>query len=77
MDLFDNQIGRRIGADNPDASPEELQQIIKSKIENGEVLVMAPKAGEGSPPVITWSNKVSEADTESAAGVEVPLPGHR
>lgn len=77
MDLFNNEIGRQIGADNPDASPEELQQIIKSKIESGEVLVMAPKDGEGSPPVITWSNKVSEADTESAAGVEVPLPGHR
>ncbi|MFI2233754.1 DUF6973 domain-containing protein [Nocardia testacea] len=48
MDLFNNEIGRRIGADNPDASPEELQQIIKSKIESGEVLVMAPKEGNSS-----------------------------
>lgn len=48
MDLFNNEIGRRIWADNPDASPEELQQIIKSKIESGEVLVMAPKEGNSS-----------------------------
>jgi hypothetical protein len=75
MDLFNNQVGREIGAQYPDASPEELQEIIKNRIETGGVLVMAPN-GQGSP-VITWSNTVSESETTIAPGVDVPLPGQR
>lgn len=75
MDLFNNQLGREIGAANPDASPEELQQLIKNKIETGEALVLAPPSGdpEGTP-VITWSNKAAEGDTKQASGVDLPLP---
>lgn len=73
MDLFNNELGREIGTANPDASPEELQQLIKNEIENGNALVLAPPPG-GGDPVITWSNKVPEGDTRQAPGVDIPLP---
>ena len=74
MDLFNNQLGRQIGAANPDASPEELQQLIKNEIEQGNAIVLAPPA-EGGSPVINWSNEVSEEDTQQVPGVDIPLPG--
>ncbi len=76
MDLFNNQLGREIGAANPEASPEELQQLIKDEIEKGRALVLAPPAGDASGiPVINWSNKVTKAETNQTSGVDVPLPG--
>ncbi|MGI5219767.1 DUF6973 domain-containing protein [Nocardia sp. CA-290969] len=75
MDLFNNQLGREIGAANPDASPEELQQLIKNEIDKGNALVLAPPTGdlEGTP-VITWSNQVAETGTKQTSGVDIPLP---
>lgn len=75
VDVFNNQLGREIGAANPDASPEELQQLIKNELDNGNAFVLAPPAGdlEGTP-VITWSNQVIEEYTKQISGVDMPLP---
>ncbi|MEU4315872.1 hypothetical protein [Nocardia sp. NPDC024068] len=75
MDLFNNQLGREIGAANPDASPEELQQLIKNEIDQGNAIVLAiPPGDPAGSPVITWSDQVNELDTDQAPGVDVPLP---
>lgn len=41
MDLYNNQVGRRIAAENPDATDEELAQLISDAVNNGEMVVVA------------------------------------
>lgn len=43
MDLYNNEVGRRIGEQYPDATPEELKQHIRRAIERGEMLVINDK----------------------------------
>ncbi|MBD1996268.1 hypothetical protein H6G00_06505 [Leptolyngbya sp. FACHB-541] len=50
MDLHNNEVGRRIATDNPDASPEELADLVRQALDNGELIVL-DKNGE---PV--WNN---------------------
>ncbi|WP_327115392.1 hypothetical protein OHB12_01400 [Nocardia sp. NBC_01730] len=74
MDLFNNEKGREIGRDNPDASPEELKAKIGASIQEGNMIVLhAPT--EGANPQIAWSNSVQPGDTAIQPGVSVPLPG--
>lgn len=40
MDLYNNELGRRIATEHPDASPEELADLIQEAIENGEAVVI-------------------------------------
>ncbi len=75
MDLFNNQLGREIGAAYPDASPEELQQLIKNEIDSGNALVLAiPPENPAGAPVIAWSNQFTEEDIDQAPGIDIPLP---
>lgn len=39
MDLYNNEVGRRIAMVNPDASPEELGQKVEEAVRGGELLV--------------------------------------
>lgn len=39
MDLYNNEMGRRIAADNPNATPEELADLIEEAIRNGDLMV--------------------------------------
>jgi hypothetical protein len=52
MDLFNNELGRSIAADHPDASDTELAQWVLSAVKNGEALVI-DAAGN-----LAWSNSV-------------------
>ncbi|MBD1867985.1 hypothetical protein H6F95_11870 [Cyanobacteria bacterium FACHB-471] len=54
MDLYNNEVGRQIAADNPDASNAELAQLIRQAIDNGELAVLDQN---GEP---AWSNQVLE-----------------
>jgi hypothetical protein len=45
MDLFNNEVGRRIAVENPDATDQELADLIKDAISNGEGIVI-DKNGE-------------------------------
>ncbi|MGY4101397.1 DUF6973 domain-containing protein [Nocardia sp. R16R-3T] len=76
MDLYNNQLGRSIALDNPDASPDQLQAKISEAIQNGQAVVLKTPDGQ-SQPQITWSNRVAVADTNIQSGVGLPLPGKR
>lgn len=52
MDLYNNEVGRRIAVENPDASDEELANLVQQAVENGELLVIDSN-GE-----LAWSNDV-------------------
>ncbi|MBF6231827.1 hypothetical protein IU468_28320 [Nocardia farcinica] len=68
MDLYNNELGRQIAVDNPDASPEELAQIVQQKIDNGEAIVV------NSGQQIDWSNRVGVGENVSPPSVDIPLP---
>ncbi|WP_405180612.1 hypothetical protein OG225_05060 [Nocardia sp. NBC_01377] len=78
MDLYNNERGRQIALANPGASPAELQQIIKTEIENGTLLVLETKDANGTEhaPKLAFSN-IAEGNTGLAPGVGIPLPGKK
>lgn len=51
MDLYNNEVGRKIALANPDATPEELADLVAHSVENGEMVVIGPD-GQG----LEWSN---------------------
>ena len=53
MDLYNNQIGRQIAINNPDASPAELADLVKKALDNGDLVVV------NSQGHLDWSNKVA------------------
>ncbi|MFA5123960.1 LysM peptidoglycan-binding domain-containing protein, partial [Zavarzinia sp.] len=73
MDLYNNEVGRRIATKNPDASEEELADLVQQAIENGEMVVI-DRDGE-----LAWSDEVGygqhgEANDGPAPGViRVPV----
>jgi hypothetical protein len=40
MDLFNNEVGRQLGKDNPDATPKRLTKMLIDKIVKGELKVL-------------------------------------
>ena len=52
MDLWNNELGRRIATENPRASDTELQHLVKDAIANGEAIVL------GSDLTLQWSDDV-------------------
>lgn len=72
MDLYNNEVGRRIAAENPGASPQQLADLVQRAAENGELLVID---GSGR---LAWSDQVPVGATGSAdgqpAGGGQPLP---
>jgi hypothetical protein len=79
MDLYNNELGRKVALAHPDASPDELKELIRNEIDNGNAIVIENKNPDGTtrPAQITWSNAVAEAQTGPPPGVGVPLPGKK
>lgn len=74
MDLYNNQVGRRIAVENPDASPEELANLIQQAVTNGEMVVID---GKGD---LAWSDQVAigqtgVADDPQTSGGAAPPDG--
>lgn len=67
MDLYNNEVGRRIASQNPDASEEELADLVQRAIGNGEMVVI-DRSGE-----LAWSNEVAYGQHGEAN--DGPLPG--
>lgn len=67
MDLYNNEVGRRIALDNPGASPDQLADKVKAALDNGD-LVVIDKSGH-----LAWSNTVANGDH----GITIDLPGVR
>ncbi|SMD23433.1 DUF6973 domain-containing protein [Kibdelosporangium aridum] len=62
MDLHNNEVGRRIAAEHPDASPEELKGLVEQAVRNGEMVVVGP---DGQ---LVRSNEVPMGQTGRAEG---------
>lgn len=64
MDLYNNEQGRRIAAENPDASDEELAGLVRDAISNGEMVVV------GRDGNLAWSDEVAFGEHGRATGGE-------
>ena len=60
MDLYNNEVGRRIASENPDASLDELSQLIQDAIDNGEMVII------DSDGELDWSDNVEVGNTGTA-----------
>lgn len=58
MDLYNNEIGRQIAVDNPNASPEELADLVQQAVNDGDTVVIRPD-GQG----LQWSNSIAPVQT--------------
>ena len=68
MDLFNNEVGRKIATDNPKATVDELAALVKKAVADGKLIVV-DRAGN-----LAWSNSVAlwdhgMAGTGTRAGV--------
>ena len=52
MDLYNNELGRKIAQANPNASPDELAGLIHEAVENGEAIVIDDNGN------LAWSDQV-------------------
>lgn len=52
MDLYNNAIGIQIGAENPNASPEQLAALVQQAVTSGKTVVM------NSAGKLEWSDRV-------------------
>ena len=68
MDLYNNEVGRNVAIANPDASAEELADLIEEAVNNGETVVV------GQDLLPHPSNEVPMDQTGDANNAE-PAPG--
>lgn len=73
MDLYNNQLGREIGAQNVDATPEELRQKVLEAINSNSAVVIqgSPESGQ-----IAFSNTVAPGANAILPGADIPMEGH-
>ncbi|WP_051132969.1 WXG100 family type VII secretion target [Nocardia paucivorans] len=57
MDLHNNEVGRNIALQNPDASPEELRELVRQAVERGDAVVI------NQDRTLSWSNQVPIGQT--------------
>ncbi|MEE4022961.1 hypothetical protein V1Y59_07730 [Gordonia sp. PKS22-38] len=70
MDLYNNELGRSVAEANPDASAEELADLIAAEVSDGRTIVIG---GDGA---IDWSKNVKVGETGQPGTVGVPLPAN-
>jgi len=68
MDLYNNEVGRNVAIANPDASAEELADLIEDAVNNGDTVVVGPDL------LPHPSNQVPAEQTGDAGNAE-PAPG--
>ena len=68
MDLYNNEVGRNVAIANPDASAEELADLIEDAVNNGDTVVVGPDL------LPQPSNQVPAEQTGDAGNAE-PAPG--
>jgi hypothetical protein len=56
MDLYNNEVGRKIATDNPKASVDELAKLVRKAVDDGKLIVV-DRAGK-----LAWSNTVTVWD---------------
>ena len=60
MDLYNNELGRKIATESPRVNKEELAQLVVEVIESGQAIVI------GSDHKITFSDQVEVGATKRA-----------
>lgn len=60
MDLYNNEVGRRIAEQHPDADFEELADLVQQAVERGDMVVI-DRNGE-----LAWSNQVRQGEHGTA-----------
>ena len=66
MDLYNNELGRKIVAENPDASDKELQELVMKAITDGKAIVIDKKGD------IQFSDQVKVGETGAAKRGTLP-----
>ncbi len=73
MDLYNNNVGVRIGAANRNASPEELSRLISGALDRGELVAMDARGQ------LEWSDRVRVGQhgltPTDVIGPHLPTPG--
>ncbi len=67
MDLHNNEVGRRIALENPDADEEELRDLVEQAVRDGEMVVV------GTDERLDHSDQVDLGDTRPT-GSDLPWP---
>lgn len=65
MDLYNNEVGRQIASENPDASAEQMADLIQTAIEDGKMLVIDQRGD------LAWSDQVQPGQTGEADGAPI------
>ncbi|YCK82509.1 hypothetical protein M1D89_04515 [Arthrobacter sp. D3-18] len=68
MDLYNNEVGRNVAIANPDASAEELADLIEDAVNNGDTVVVGPD-------LLPHPSNQVPADQTGDAGNAEPAPG--
>ena len=72
MDLYNNEVGRRIAVDNPEATDAELSELVAEAVNNGETVVIDGNNDLAySDQVAVGSTGVAD-DPPAAGGKQVP-----
>lgn len=70
MDLYNNEVGRRIAAENPDASDKQLADLVQQAVADGEMVVI-DESGRLVP-----SNSITPEQAGQPDPNAPELPGH-
>jgi hypothetical protein len=72
MDLYNNEVGRNIARDNPDADVDELARLVRRAVDEGRLIVVN-RAGNlaWSSSVALWDHGIAPTTTRAGA-IAVP-----
>lgn len=73
MDLHNNEVGRRIFAENPDADADELKQLVKRAVENGEMVVVNAEGRLVRSDEVALGETGRATDPPGKGGVDPPV----
>ncbi|MEW2352142.1 hypothetical protein [Spirillospora sp. NPDC029432] len=68
MDLYNNEVGRRIAQQHPDASDEEMARYVQQAVNRGEMVVI------GQDGQLNWSDRAPKGETMNQRTVDRQLP---
>ncbi|MDV6011057.1 DUF6973 domain-containing protein [Haloechinothrix sp. LS1_15] len=68
MDLHNNEVGRRIAVENPDASQEELRELVEQAVRDGEMVVIDQNER------LQYSDQVDIGDTRPTREEDLEWP---
>ncbi|WP_433676371.1 DUF6973 domain-containing protein [Microbacterium gorillae] len=70
MDLYNNEVGRSIAVAHPDASPDELADLVSEAVEDGRLIVIDEDGN------LRWSDQRPVGSPGDAGNGGGPLPGN-